>query len=165
MDKGISRHTARQAGFTIVELLVTLVIVGILASAVFPMAELAVQRAKEQELREALRTIRAAIDAYKKAGDEGRIERKADESGYPHNLKELTDGIVDAKNPSGAQMRFLRMIPRDPLLAGDDPSAKGGWGLRSYASSHEEPREGADVFDVYSTAPGKGLNGVPYKEW
>lgn len=164
MNKGISRHTARQAGFTIVELLVTLVIVGILASAVFPMAELAVQRAKEQELREALRTIRAAIDAYKKAGDEGRIERKADESGYPHSLKELTDGIVDAKNPSGAQMRFLRMIPRDPLAANDGATG-GDWGLRSYASSHEDPREGADVFDVYSTAPGKGLNGVPYKEW
>jgi general secretion pathway protein G len=165
MDLQSRRPTSGQHGFTIVELLVTLVIVGILASAVFPMAELAVQRAKEQELREALRTIRAAIDAYKKAGDEGRIERKADESGYPHSLKELTDGIVDAKNPSRAKMRFLRTIPRDPMVTGDDRTAAGAWGLRSYASSHEEPQEGADVFDVYSTAPGRGLNGIPYEEW
>ncbi|HEX8990020.1 MAG TPA: type II secretion system protein [Rhodocyclaceae bacterium] len=152
-------------GFTLVELLVTIVIVGILASAIFPMAELAVRRNKEQQLREALRSIRLAIDAYKRAGDEGHIERKADESGYPHSLDELVAGVVDAKNPRGERMRFLRSIPRDPLFTDAAvPSAKT-WGLRSYASSHEEPKEGKDVFDVYSTAPGTGLNGVSYREW
>lgn len=152
-------------GFTIIELLVTLVIVGILASAVFPMAELAVQRAKEQELREALHTIRTALDTYRRAGDEGHLERKADESGYPHSLDILTNGAIDAKNPKGAPLRFLRKIPRDPFFPdGAVPAAKT-WGLRSYLSSHEEPKEGADVYDVYSTAPGVGLNGVPYREW
>lgn len=155
---------ARQNGFTIVELLVTLVIVGILASAAIPMAELGVQRAKEQELREALRTIRTALDAYKRAGDEGHMKRKADESGYPHTLEELTTGVVDAKNPKGAPMRFLRAIPRDPFIV-DGESAAKTWGLRSYESSHEEPKEGKDVFDIYSMAAGRGLNGVPYREW
>ncbi len=159
------RNAARHAGFTIVELLVTLVIVGILASAVFPMAELAVQRGKERELRDALRTIRAALDAYKRAGDEGHMERKADESGYPHTLEELVQGVVDAKTPKGAPMRFLRAIPRDPFFADAEAPAAKTWGLRSYLSSHEEPVEGSDVFDVYSTAVGQGLNGVPYREW
>lgn len=154
----------RNSGFTIVELLVTLVIVGILASAMIPMAELGVQRAKEQELKEALRTIRAALDAYKKAGDDGRIERKADESGYPRSLEDLTQGIVDAKNAKGGTLKFLRTIPRDPFADGSQTASKT-WGLRSYQSSHEEPKEGADVFDVYSLSPGRGLNGVPYREW
>lgn len=158
-------YAYHNAGFTIVEMLVTLVIVGILASAVIPMAELTVQRAKEQELREALRTIRTALDAYKQAGDEGHIERKADESGYPHTLDELTNGVIDAKNPKGTPMRFLRMIPRDPFFTNPDKPAAKSWGLRSYASSHEEPEEGKDIYDVYSTANGQGLNGVPYREW
>ncbi|MDD5248621.1 MAG: type II secretion system protein [Rhodocyclaceae bacterium] len=153
------------AGFTIVELLVTLVIIGILASAVLPMAELTVHRAREQELRDALRQIRTALDAYKRAGDEGHIERKVDESGYPHTLDDLTKGVVDAKNPSGLPLRFLRTIPRDPFAPDDDISAAKSWGLRSYASSHEDPKVGRDVFDVYSAAPGAGLNGVRYRDW
>ena len=151
-------------GFTIVELLVTIVIVGILASAVMPMLELSRQRAKEQDLRSALKELRTAIDAYKQAGDEGHITRKADESGYPHSLEELVDGVVDAKNLSGARQRFLRRIPKDPFMEPGATSAKD-WGKRSYVSSHEDPREGADVYDVYSRAPGVGLNGIPYREW
>jgi general secretion pathway protein G len=154
----------RSAGFTIVELLVTLVIIGILASAAIPMAELSVQRSKEQDLRRALFEIRSAIDAYKRAGDEGRIARKADESGYPHSLEELMAGVPDAKSPKGAKLYFLRQIPRDPLDA-EAPDPGKSWGKRSYASSHEEPQEGADIFDVYSRAPGIGLNEVPYREW
>ncbi|TAN86829.1 MAG: type II secretion system protein [Gallionella sp.] len=151
-------------GFTIVELLVTIVIVGILASAVFPMVELSRQRAKEQGLRSALKEIRTAIDAYKQAGDEGHIIRKPDESGYPHSLEELVEGVVDAKNPNGARQRFLRRIPQDPFMEPGDTPAKN-WGKRSYISSHEDPREGRDIYDVYSRAPGVGLNGISYREW
>jgi general secretion pathway protein G len=151
-------------GFTIVELLVTIVIVGILASAVFPMVELSRQRAMEQDLRLALKELRSAIDAYKQAGDRGHIIRKSDESGYPHSLEELVDGVVDAKNPGGARQRFLRRIPQDPFRkSGTSPIE--AWGKRSYVSSHEEPREGADIYDIYSRAPGLGLNGIPYREW
>lgn len=158
------RCCAGHRGFTIVELLVTIVIVGILASAVFPMVELSRQRAKEQDLRAALKELRTAIDAYKQAADEGHIIRKADESGYPHTLEELADGVVDSKNPNGARQRFLRRIPQDPFMeSGATPA--NDWGKRSYISSHEDPREGADVFDVYSRAPGVGLNSIPYREW
>lgn len=153
------------SGFTIVELLVTIVIVGILASAAIPMTELAYQRSKEQELRNALREIRTAIDAYKQAGDEGHIERKITESGYPHTLEELVDGVVDARDPKGGKLHFLRRIPHDPF-AGDDSAQPGEtWGKRSYASSHTEPKEGEDVYDVYSRAPGTGLNDRPYRDW
>jgi general secretion pathway protein G len=153
-----------QAGFTIVELLVTLVIVGVLASAAIPMAELSMQRAREQNLRLALKELRVAIDAYKQASDAGHILRKLDESGYPHSLDELADGVVDTKSPRGAKLRFLRRVPSDPF-AEDGMTPAQSWGKRCYESSHEDPREGVDVYDVYSRAPGVGLNGMPYRDW
>lgn len=155
---------ARRDGFTIVELLVTVVIVGILASGVLPMVELTVQRAKERELREALRSLRTAIDAYKRAADEGRISRKADQSGYPPTLEVLVEGVPDIRDPKARKLYFLRAIPQDPFVL-PESTREGIWGLRSYASSREDPREGEDVFDVYSRAPGTGLNGTPYRQW
>lgn len=159
------RLHGRHGGFTIVELLVTLVIVGILATAVFPMAELTLQRNKEQELRSALRELRTAIDAYRQAVDEGRILKKAGESGYPRSLDDLAKGVADAKNPKGGLIYFLRRIPQDPFATVTEASPSKTWGKRSYASSAEEPKEGEDVFDVYSLAPGTGLNGIPYRKW
>jgi general secretion pathway protein G len=144
-------------GFTLIEVLVTLAIVALLASLALPLSELSVQRAKERELRHALRTLRGAIDAYKDAADANRIERKADASGYPPTLEVLVEGVRDARDPKGAKIYFLRRIPRDPV--GED------WGLRSYESPPDEPREGKDVFDVYSQSAGVGLNGLPYREW
>ena len=152
------------SGFTLIELVITVAIVAILESAAVPLTQLAVQRGKEQELRSALRQIREAIDAYKQAGDEGRLEKKSDASGYPPALAELVKGVEDIKKPDKPTIYFLRRVPRDPL-ASDDVKAEDTWGLRSYASPPDDPREGADVFDVYSLAEGKGLNGVPYKEW
>ena len=152
-------------GFTLVELLVTVVIVAILASAVFPMAKLNAQRAKEQELRKSLREIREAIDAYKQAGDEGRILRKANESGYPPSLDILVKGVTDARSPKEAKLYFLRRLPRDPLNEDDSLPPEKAWGVRSYESSPDDPREGKDVFDIYSLAPGTGLNGVAYRKW
>lgn len=160
-----SPERRKQYGFTIVELLVTVVIVSILASAALPMAELSVQRNKEQELRRVLREIREALDAYKQAGDEGRIVRKAGESGYPPTLEVLADGVVDAKSPTGAKMHFLRRIPRDPFFTDLSVPAAKMWGKRSYASSADEPKEGDDVYDIYSVSSDAGLNGIPYREW
>jgi general secretion pathway protein G len=152
------------SGFTLIELVITVAIVAILASAAVPLAQLAVQRGQEQELRSALRRIREAIDAYKQAADEGRIEKKADASGYPPALADLVNGVEDIKKPDKPKIYFLRRLPRDPFAA-DDVKAEDTWGLRAYASPPDGPKEGDDVFDVYSLAEGEGLNGVPYRQW
>ena len=156
---------AGSRGFTIIELLVTIVIVSILATALLPLSQLASQRAKEKELREALRQIRAGIDAYKVAGDEGRIARKANESGYPASLDILVAGAKNARDPKGEMIYFMRRLPRDPFYPDQSVAPAKTWGLRSYASSYEQPREGLDVFDVYSTSPETALDGSPYREW
>lgn len=152
-------------GFTLIELVITVAIVALLAGIAVPVAEVTAQRSKEQELRSALRQIREALDAYKRAVDEGHIVRRAGDSGYPTSLRDLMDGVLDNRNPNGAKLYFLRNIPRDPLYPSQRVPAEQTWGLRSYASPHDDPLEGDDVFDVYSMSPGTGLNGVAYREW
>jgi len=155
----------RQAGFTLIELAVTVAIVGILASAAVPLGQLGVKRAKEAELRTALRDIRTGIDAYKKAVDEGRVEKKLEDSGYPASLELLVKGVPDAKDPKKKPIRFMRRIPRDPMFPDPEVSAQDTWGKRSYQSPLEDPQPGADVYDVYSLSREAGLNGIPYREW
>ena len=156
----------RPRGFTLIELLVTLAILGLLAALAVPTLEMTAKRHKEQELRSALREIRSAIDAYKKAADEGKIERKADESGYPPSLDVLYQGVLDAGDPEKKRkIYFLRRLPRDPFYPDGSASAAETWGKRSYESDYDRPQKGKDVYDIYSYAPGEGLNGVPYREW
>jgi general secretion pathway protein G len=155
----------RLAGFTLIELLVAAAIVMVLASTALPLAELTVKRTKENELRAALREIRAALDAYKQASDEGRILKKADESGYPPSLEVLAAGVEDARSPKKARINFLRRVPRDPLHADPGTAAAETWGRRSYDSPHDAPRDGKDVYDVYSLSAGVGMNGIAYRSW
>lgn len=153
-------------GFTLIELLVTLAILGLLAALAVPTLEMTSKRHKEQELRNALREIRTAIDAYKKATDEGKVERKADESGYPPSLDVLYQGVLDASDPEKKRkIYFLRRLPRDPFYPDGSAGATETWGKRSYESDYDRPQEGRDVYDIYSYTPGEGLNGVPYREW
>lgn len=155
----------RTAGFTLIELLVTLAIMALLATLVMPVAELALQRSREAELRTALRTLRNAIDAYKQASDDGRIALKAGGSGYPPKLEALVEGVTDAKSPKGTKLYFLRRIPRDPTSTDTYAEPAATWATRSYASDPDHPRSGDDVFDVFSRSPGIGLDGTPYAEW
>jgi general secretion pathway protein G len=159
------RGPGRPRGFTLIELVVTVSILGILATMVLPLAQLTAQRARESELRVALRQIRDAIDAYRAAVEEGRIERAADASGYPPDLRVLAAGTPDKTDPEAKAIYFLRRVPRDPFYRGDEALPEETWGLRSYASPPEAPQPGDDVFDVYSLSDKVGLNGVPYREW
>jgi general secretion pathway protein G len=155
----------KAAGFTLIELVVTVAIVGVLASIAVPLGELSVQRGKEQELRSGLRQIRTALDMYKQASQKGQVLRRADGSGYPRSLNELVDGVEDALNPASAKIFFLRRLPRDPFYAEPGVPAADTWGKRAYASPPDMPAEGDDVFDVFSRSERVGLNGVAYREW
>jgi general secretion pathway protein G len=161
---GVAR--TRRAGFSLVELIVALAILGVLAAAAVPSLQLAEQRERERELRTALREMRAAIDAYKRAADDGRIALKAGESGYPKNLQELVDGVDDKRSPTPKKLYFLRRIPHDPLSfdsAGSNIAS--AWGIRAYTSAADSPSDGEDVFDVFSRSTKVGLNGIAYREW
>ena len=155
-----------RTGFSLIELLAVLAILAILAVAAFPVARLAAQHGKEQDLRQSLRQLREGIDAYKRAADEGRIARKMGESGYPKSLDELVKGVDDSRDPNlnKAKIYFLRRIPRDPMAA-PGVAAADSWGKRSYASPPDDPREGDDVFDVFSKSEAIGLNGISYRLW
>ena len=152
-------------GFTLVELMIVVAIMAVLASSAMPLYELTAQREKEKELRVALRQIREALDAYKRAVGDGRIVRKADESEYPRKLEDLVLGIPDAKDPEKRKIYFLRRLPRDPMAADPGLSDAGTWGKRAYESPPDNPQEGDDVFDVYSRSQQIGLNGIAYDKW
>lgn len=157
-------RTTHSRGFTLVEMLVVVAIVSLMASIALPIAELAVKRQKEEELRVALRQIRDAIDAYKRAVDTGRITRKADESGYPANLRALVEGVEDQSDPQRRKLYLLRRLPIDPFADSSMPPEQT-WDTREYASPPDDPHEGRDVFDIYSRSTGIGLNGIAYSKW
>jgi general secretion pathway protein G len=152
-------------GFTLIEMVITLAIIGLLAGIAVPTMELVVQRNKEQELRLALREIRKGIDAYKQAYDEGHMTTIVGDSGYPPSLRVLVEGVPDVLSPDKRKIYFLRRIPRDPMATDPTPDPEQTWGLRSYESDADTPSEGKDVFDVYTRAGGTGINRVPYRQW
>jgi len=152
-------------GFSLIELMVTLAILGVLAMLVMPAAQNERQRSKEQELRRALHEIRHGIDEYKRASDEGKIAKQAGSSGYPASLAVLVEGGANKADLKHAKIFFLRRIPRDPMQNDSKLDDEASWGLRSYDSEAEDPRAGNDVYDAYSTSNERGLNGVPYAKW
>jgi general secretion pathway protein G len=158
-------HARSARGFSFIELLATLAILSALLLIAVPAARTVVQRQREAQLRTALATIRGGIDAYRKAAGEGRIALEADASGYPPDLTVLVAGVEDLSTPERRKIYFLRRLPADPMQPDGARDPAASWGLRSYASPPDEPAAGEDVFDVYSTADGTGLNGIAYREW
>lgn len=155
----------KRQGFTLIELLVTLVLLALIVTSAAPVVQLTIKRAKEQELKRALWQIRDAIDAYKQAVDDGLIKKSPEKSGYPPSLEALVQGIEVFKNGKKRQVHFLRRIPRDPFANDPQASPSATWGKRSYTSAHDEPKEGEDVYDVYSLSQDIGLDKQPYKAW
>lgn len=156
-----------QQGLTLVELIITLAILAVLASAVLPMAEVTIKRSREIELRRSLRQIRTAIDEYKTDYDKAVAEKKINatlgETGYPKELKDLVEG-EDWGGLYSPKRRYLRTIPRDPL-APSDLAAEESWALRAYADDPGENWGGSDIYDVHSQSDGIALDGTPYNEW
>jgi general secretion pathway protein G len=161
----VSARARPARGFTFIELVLTLALLAVMATVALPMTQLAHQRRQEQALADALREIRQALDAYRRAVDQGRITVRAGESGFPPNLDVLVEGVVDERSATRQRIYFLRRLPRDPLATDADAEPAATWGQRSHDSPPDDPREGRDIFDVYSRAEGRGLNGVPYRQW
>jgi general secretion pathway protein G len=160
----MNRPPSHLRGFTLIEMLVVLALVGVLAAAARPVLEFSVRRSQEFALREALRQIRGGLDAYKRAADEGHIARAVDDSGYPPDLDALVRGVPDIKSPNGRRLYFLRRLPRDPFAPGELPPAES-WATRAADSGPEERRAGRDVFDVHSRSERRALDGSHYRDW
>lgn len=146
-------------GFTLIEMVVVLAIVGLLAAAGHPVLQYAALRQQEAQLRQGLRQIRTALDAYAEAVAAGQVQRPegapADGPAWPPTLQLLVDGAPLADG--GGKRRFLRRLPVDPF--------GGDWGLRSADSPPDAPIAGRDVFDVYSRSPRRALDGTRYADW
>jgi general secretion pathway protein G len=158
----------RRCGLTLIELVITITILAILAAVVMPLSQMTAQRSRELELRRNLRTIRTAVDDFKKRYDKAVTEKKIpsvmNKSGYPESLKTLVEGF-DFGDANGIKIKFLRRIPSDPF----NPS-KGNeepkWGLRSYSDRPDSSNWGGeDVYDVYSLSEGTAIDGTKLKDW
>ena len=162
---GLSGGRVRRRGFTLIELLVVMAVLGILAAAIMPLGEAMVRAQKERRLRAALWEIRSAIDEHKRLADKGFVAPGPTGSGYPASLRVLVDGVEDLRPATrGHKLYFLRQVPRDPM-APDGAAAETTWRLRSHASPPDDPRPGADVFDVRSASDALALDGTPYASW
>lgn len=155
----LEHRSWRRSGYTMVELVLVTTLLVTLAAVAMPASKYTVRRAKEIELRQALRTMRNAIDEFKRYSDAGLIPVELGTDGYPGELEVLIEG-VDLVGQIDKQVRFLRGIPRDPM------TGEYEWGMRSYQDDFDSTSWGGEnVFDVYSLSEGVGLNKVPYKEW
>jgi general secretion pathway protein G len=151
--------TRGQAGYTLAELVMVAAVMVILAGAALPAVKFTARRTKEMELRHHLRTMREAIDTYKRFSDMGLLTLDVAAEGYPTELDDLVEG-VEIMGQIDRKLKLLRRIPVDPM------TGEAEWGMRSIQDEPDSTSWGGEnVYDVYSQSGGVGLNGVPYREW
>lgn len=154
-------NARNQKGFTIIEMITVVVIISILAAAALPIAETALRREQELELRRALREMRQAIDEFHKFVEENKIEADEDTYGFPTEMKQLVEGIEYRDKDNKRRIRkFLRKIPFNPITHDNE------WGFRSYQDKPESRSWGGEnIWDVYCDTYRKALDGTYYKDW
>lgn len=160
-----------ERGFTFIELVITLALIGLMAMLALPLFEITATRMKESELRHALRVLRGALDTYKAATDNGSLKREPGASGYPPTLEVLTQPLDLAAKPDASgslasqRMVILRQLPRDPFNNDLTLPPEQTWNTRAYASRADDPQPGDDVFDVSSKSSAVALDGTAYAKW
>ena len=130
-----NRHT--QSGFTLVELLIVMAIIGILVTMAIPRFTAAVQHAREAVLREDLQTMRMAIDSY-----------TMDKQKAPQSLDDL---IQDG---------YLKSVPEDPMT-----HSKDTWVTEFEPPDPDNPDAEVGIFRIRSGSTDMGENQIPYNEW
>ncbi|HEY0514471.1 MAG TPA: prepilin-type N-terminal cleavage/methylation domain-containing protein [Thermoanaerobaculia bacterium] len=134
----------RQGGFTLLELIIVIAIIGILATIAMPALRNIPVKAKESVLKTNLRTLRDMIDQY--YGDKGR---------YPTSLETLVDE------------GYVRKLPTDPMTHSSDtwiPVYEEIDPDHPPAETETDPSK-PGIIDVHSGAPGNSIDGTPYKQW
>ena len=160
LERGRLLPRRGEAGYTLTELFVVCVLLTTLAAVAFPVARFTSRRQQEIELRHALRSMRNAVDEFKRYSDRGLIPIEVGTDGYPAEWEDLTDGIQLVGALPDNEKKFLRKVPVDPM------TGEAEWGMRCYEDDADSSSWcGDNIYDVYSLSGGRGLNGIPYSEW
>jgi len=163
MAAAVQKPSRREAGLTLVELIVAFSIMLVLTTMSVPLVRARIRRDRERELRIALSDMRHAIDKYKDAADKGQLAPTAitpDSQGYPLKLEDLVKGVKGTGQNADVALKFLRRIPKDPMTNSYE------WGMRSM---QDDPKTtgwgGQNIFDVFTKSQEKAADGTPYSEW
>jgi general secretion pathway protein G len=152
-------RAGHRRGLTMIELLVTISILGILAGVAMPLAQTTATRTRELELRRNVRKIREGLDQFKAEYDKAKANAadarqefkkkvSVDRSGYPLTLEEMVE------------TKILRRVPPDPM------TPDGKWVLRSFSDNPESSLSDAkDVYDIRSASKAVALDGTRYDTW
>jgi general secretion pathway protein G len=131
------RNRRTQSGFTLIELIIVMTIIGILATLAIPYFAAAIKHAREAVLREDLQTMRMAIDSY-----------TMDKQKAPQSLDDLV------------QEGYLKVIPEDPMT-----HAKDTWVTDTSDAVYSIDQTDPGINDVHSGSEGSGSDGQPYSSW